>query len=159
MTVLVFSVALLAACGGGHPTSLLSQTHEQAPTTSAPQSSPGSTTTAPVKPEQATLVANCGGGAYQPTTLIVACQTSGTMVTDIVWSSWTGQMAHGRGLVNQPNCPPACSTNNAGQFPAELTLASPVPSSRGVEFSELTVAWTASSPDGHPTHTYHLPTD
>ena len=124
-------------------------------------SSPGTTVrpgaTMITVPETTTTVAvtptafNCGGGAYEPSTLIVVCGINTTTVTGAKWSSWTSEQATGTGTVN-------LGAGHPGGDPASLVLSDVVTTSGGPQFSTLVVTWTGTSPDGQPTQTFHLPT-
>jgi hypothetical protein len=118
-----------------------------ATTNPAPPASPAApTTTAPTLP----TVPNCGGGAYEPKTLLIACGSGATMATDVAWRSWQPAAASGTGTVHlQVNGHPVAAA-------AALMLSRVVNGPVGPQFTVLTVTWTGAAPDGNPSDTYHL---
>lgn len=143
-----FAVLALPGCasGSGHP---LAGTSGTASVTSpAPPSSPPAPTATTVAGQLPTAF-DCGGGAYEPATLIVVCGVGSTTVTGSRWTSWTAGTARGTGTVNLPGKLPS---------PATLALDGVVQTVDGPEFSRLTVTWTASSPTGRPEQVFRLAT-
>lgn len=143
-SALVAAAAVLGGCGGsgGSRTAVstvspsVSQTVVTAPPTSLSQLVP--------------TVFDCGGGAYEPKTLIVVCGVATTTVTGISWTSWTAGGASGSGTVN------LAGSAGHGSGAADLALAEVVQTGNGPQFSQLKVTWTATPPDGHPTDTFKL---
>jgi hypothetical protein len=137
VAVLAVSVA---ACSSS------ARTGTAAPTTStATQTVP---TSAPIVNGQAPTVFDCGGGAYEPATLLVVCGIATTMVTGVKWTSWTSTAASGSGSVHL--------TGHAQPAPADLALSAVVSTPHGPQFSVLTVTWTGPSPDGKPSDVFDL---
>ena len=101
-------------------------------------------------------VFNCGGGAFEPATLLVTCGDVATSdVTTVMgakWTAWTPTGATGTGTVS------ARVDGKKVQGPASVTLAKAVTTENGPQFSALTVTWTGTSPDGHPTDTFAVTT-
>lgn len=95
-------------------------------------------------------VPNCGGGAFEPKTLLIVCGAPGTMATGVSWSSWGAQSAAGTGTVE------VSSRGRAVTAAARLVLGDVRSGSSGRQFTLLTVTWTGSSPDGHASDVYHL---
>ncbi len=141
---LVAAAVALAGCGGsggGHTAvstvnPSVSQTVVTAPPTSLAEAVP--------------TVFDCGGGAYEPKTLIVVCGINTTTVTGITWGSWTPTGASGTGTVN------LSGSSGHGSAPADLALADVVATGNGRQFSQLQVTWTGKSPTGHPSDTFKL---
>lgn len=141
----VASAILVAACSSSsHGTSTADTTARQPSATSSPAGAP--TTGAP---HLTATVYNCGGGAYEPATLLIVCGVDSTMATGVTWTSWSASGASGRGDV-------ALSGHPAE--PASLELRDVVTTTSGPQFSELTLTWSGASPDGHPSDTFHLAT-
>jgi hypothetical protein len=109
-----------------------------------------SPTTPPVTAGHLPTVPNCGGGAYEPHTLLIVCGVGTTMATGVNWASWTATSAQGNGTVHLD------SSGRSVSVPAGLLLDHVVSGTDGPQYSVLTVTWTGPSPDGHPTDTYHL---
>ena len=139
------SALVVAACSSG------SQAVTAPSTLTVPAATPGSSTgPGPASGTALTpTVFDCGGGAYEPATLLIVCGVGSTMATGVKWSSWSGSAATGNGSVALAGHPAQ---------PATLALASVVSTANGPQFSVLTVTWTGTSPDGHPTDTFHLAT-
>ena len=101
-------------------------------------------------------VFNCGGGAFEPATLLVTCGDVATSdVTTVMgakWASWAAAGATGTGTVS------ARVDGHKVQGPASVTLGSVVTTENGPQFSSLLVTWTGSSPDGHPTDRFAVTT-
>ncbi|MGC8512660.1 MAG: hypothetical protein ACP5P1_06440 [Acidimicrobiales bacterium] len=94
-------------------------------------------------------VFNCGGGAFEPETLLVTCANSAkdatTTVTGITWTSWSSTSAAGVGTVHlYVSGKPVSAT-------ARLTLGGAKQTANGLQFSAVSLTWTGSSPDGQPT--------
>jgi hypothetical protein len=113
---------------------------------------PGSSTTSSsvVAAGHLPTAPNCGGGAYRPRTLLIVCGVGTAMATGVQWATWTSTSARGTGTVNLDVGGRSVSS------PARLLLEDVVGSVDGPQYSVLTVTWTGTSPDGHPTDTYHL---
>ncbi|MBV9661688.1 MAG: hypothetical protein JO337_11080 [Acidimicrobiales bacterium] len=99
---------------------------------------------------QVPTVFNCGGGAYEPSTLIVVCGVGTTVVTGSKWTSWTATGAVGTGLVHLK------VSGHDTAAPAGLALSTVVRTPGGPQFSSLTVTWTGASPDGQPSDAFRL---
>jgi hypothetical protein len=100
---------------------------------------------------QVPTVFDCGGGAYEPATLLVVCGSgvNATMVTAAHWSAWSAAGATGTGTVHLA----------ARSATATITLDAVVPTDNGPQFSILHVTWSAgSSPDGRTADTFRLAT-
>lgn len=137
------ALAGLSACGSsGRATAVHDITPSSIPTvvTAPPTSLSGPVPT----------VFDCGGGAYEPKTLLVVCGVDTTTVTDVKWTSWNASGATGSGTVNLHG------SRQHGSAPAALTLSDVVQTGNGRQFSLLTVTWTGRSPDGHPTDQFKL---
>lgn len=107
-------------------------------------------TTRPAAPGLTPTVPNCGGGAFEPKTLLIVCGGAVTVATGVAWSSWGAQSAAGTGTVEvSPRGRPVGAA-------ARLLLSQVRAGSSGPQFTLLTVTWTGSSPDGHPSDVYHL---
>ncbi len=141
---LVTAAAVLAGCGG-------SAGSHTAVSTVSPSASRTVVTAPPTSLTQLVpTVFDCGGGAYEPKTLIVVCGVATTTVTDVNWTSWTGTAASGTGTVHLGG------SAGHGSGPAELALSKVVQSGSGPQFSQLQVTWTGASPDGRPSDTFKL---
>ena len=144
---------VLSACGSSS---------SKAATSPATALNPSSATVVTVPPTTVSgggvvpTVFNCGGGAFEPTTLLVTCGDVATSdVTTVMgakWASWTGAGATGAGTVS------ARVDGRKVQGPASVTLSSVVTTENGPQFSSLLVTWTGSSPDGHPTDRFAVAT-
>jgi len=150
---LLFGLTLVAAgCGSSHPSSAVATGHGT--TSAAPPPSPATTRpTGPLTP----TVPDCGGGAYEPKTLLIVCGTvtggtgpGTTMATNVSWASWSQSGASGAGIVNLRVGGQSVTT------PARLDLSTVVTGAMGPQFSLLTVTWTGRSPDGRLVDVYHL---
>ena len=139
------AAAALSACGGssGSRTSVssISPSPDQTVTTTAPPSS---------LPTAVPTVFDCGGGAYEPATLLVVCGVATTTATGVKWTSWDSNGASGTGTVN------LSGSDGHGSGPATLTLSKVVQTGNGPQFSQLDVTWSGTSPDGHPSDTFKL---
>jgi hypothetical protein len=95
-------------------------------------------------------VPNCGGGAYEPQTLLIVCGSGTTMATGVAWRSWEPARASGSGTIHlQVNGQPVSA-------PATLLLSEVVTGPVGPQFTVLTVTWTGKPPDGKAREIYHL---
>ena len=94
-------------------------------------------------------VFNCGGGAYEPATLLVVCGVDSTMITSARWTAWDSGGASGTGVVHLG------SSSSAGS-PARLSLSRVVPTPQGPQFSRLTATYTGSSPGGRASDQFNL---
>jgi len=96
-------------------------------------------------------VFDCGGGAFEPETLLVTCANAAkdatTTVTGITWTSWSSTNAAGRGTVH------LYVAGKEVSAAASLTLGGVKQTSNGLQFSSLSLTWTGPSPDGQPTLT------
>lgn len=143
----VAAVLVLGGCGSGSAHSRASATVHPSSLSRPARSS--STVVPPTVVGQLPTVFDCGGGAYEPATLLVVCGVGSTTATQVRWSSWTATSARGSGTVNLPGHAPV---------PAALTLGRVVPTGSGPEFSQLEVKWTGPSPDGQPSRVFELST-
>jgi hypothetical protein len=100
-------------------------------------------------PGQLPTVFDCGGGAYEPATLLVVCGNATTTATSVTWISWTASAATGSGQVNLPGKAPAR---------AHLALSQVVATGNGPQFSRLEADWTGTSPDGRAVDYFTLAT-
>ncbi len=140
---LVAALGGLSACGsGGSRTAVHNISPSSGPTvvTAPPTSLSGPVPT----------VFDCGGGAYEPKTLLVVCGVNTTTVTGVKWTSWGASGAAGSGTVNLHG------SGLQGSAPATLALSDVVQTGNGPQFSLLQVTWTGQSPDGHPTDQFKL---
>jgi hypothetical protein len=148
----VGALLVAGACGSGHrapvvasgsgpsnPTTLPPKVGAQSPSTTV-------TTTAPHLP----TVPNCGGGAFEPTRLLIVCGSATTMATGVTWRAWGSSQASGSGTVEMP------INGQLASAPATLTLGDVVDGSVGPQFTLLTVTWTGTSPDGKRQDVYRL---
>ncbi len=136
------AVAALSGCGGSSSTSVRSISPS---TTKTIVTAPPSSLAAPVP-----TVFDCGGGAYEPKTLLVVCGVATTTVIDVRWTSWNASGAAGSGTVNLN------SSGLHGSAPADLALSDVVQTGNGPQFSVLQVTWTGTSPDGHSSDRFKL---
>ncbi|MDE3203027.1 MAG: hypothetical protein KGQ66_02260 [Acidobacteriota bacterium] len=137
----VASAALLAACS--------SSSHIGVSAPAAQTSTSLSSSTTAGAPPLTPTVYDCGGGAYEPVRLLITCGVATSMATGVSWQSWTSTGAQGQGQVD---------LTGHGPTPATLELGQVVTTSSGPQFSQLTITWTGSSPDGHPVDTVKLAT-
>lgn len=138
------AAAVLAGCSG-------SSSHRGGVSVVNPSPSQTVTTASPTSlAQQVPTVFDCGGGAYEPATLLVVCGVATTTATGVKWSSWTASGAAGSGTVN------LSGSAGHGSGPADLKLGKVVPTGNGPQFSQLDVTWTGPSPDGHPTDRFSL---
>jgi hypothetical protein len=146
---------LVSGCSSASKTSSVAQsptalttptTQPAAPTTSASSGSNQSPTS------QLPTVPNCGGGAYEPKTLLIVCGSgaAATTATGVSWAAWGQSQAHGSGTVMLE------VNGQATSSPATLELGTVVEGPVGPQFTVLTVTWQGSSPDGKAQDTYHL---
>jgi hypothetical protein len=160
----IVAVLAVGGCGrsGSGPSAAPIATTAPAPTgTAVPATvvtTPVPSTTTSVGTGQPVIVDDCGGGAYKPTTLFIICGQAKLTATEIKWSSWTAEQAEGTAIMSVIVCQPSCSQGHEELLAAKLTLTNPKPSSRGLEFSSVTIAWSSTSPDGRPVDTYPLRT-
>lgn len=138
------ALAGLSACGSSGNSSAV---HSITPASSTP-----TVVTAPPTSLAGSVptVFDCGGGAYEPKTLLVVCGVNTTTVTNVTWTSWSAAGATGSGTVNLHG------SGQQGSAPATLALSNVVQTGNGPQFSVLQVTWTATSPDGHPTDQFKL---
>ena len=141
------ALAGLSACGSSG-TGGSTAVHSITPASSTPTvvTAPPTSLAGPVP-----TVFDCGGGAYEPKTLLVVCGVNTTTVTNVTWTSWSTAGAAGSGTVNLHGGP-----GQQGSGPATLALSGVVQTGNGPQFSVLQVTWTAASPDGHPTDRFEL---
>lgn len=136
-------LASLTGCGGsGHATSVRNVNPSPARTVT--------TTSATSVPGPVPTVFDCGGGAYEPKTLLVVCGVATTNATNVTWTSWTSTGATGSGTVN------LAESGHHGSAPATLELSKVVQTGNGPQFSVLDVTWTGPSPSGHPSDQFQL---
>jgi hypothetical protein len=95
-------------------------------------------------------VPNCGGGAFEPETLLIVCGVSSAMATGVSWAYWSPTSATGTGKVH------LSVGGRPVEAPARLSLAQVRTGSTGPQYSQLTVTWTGPSPDGHRQDVYRL---
>lgn len=144
--VLAFTAAAISACGSSqsgvdtiNPTQSTVTIVAPTPYSTQPNS------------QQATVptVFDCGGGAYEPVTLLITCANAAkdatTTVTGIAWSSWSATSASGRGTVHLVVAGKPISAE------ADLTLGGVKETSNGLQFSTIELTWIGTSPDGNPT--------
>ena len=142
-TGVIAALAGLTGCGGsGHGTAVRSINPSSAQTVT--------TTPATSEPQAVPTVFDCGGGAYEPKTLLVVCGVASTNVTNVTWTSWTATGAAGSGTVN------LAGSGHHASAPAALSLSTVVQTGNGPQFSQLRVTWSGTSPDGHPVDQFHL---
>jgi hypothetical protein len=122
------------------------------PATAPPTTVPTPTTATTVA-HQVPTVPNCGGGAFEPKTLLIVCGSGTTMATGVSWRSWASSGAAGSGMVH------LVVAGQATVAAATLTLDEVVVGPVGPQFSRLTVTWTGASPDGRPQDAYRLEMD
>ena len=149
--VAAVALALVAGgCGSGHPGGVA--TGGSSTTLSPPSSGTGGSTPPSTASNLATTVPNCGGGAFEPKTLLIVCGSGSgtTMATGVSWKSWDHSGATGSGTVSLQ------VAGRATSAPATLSLSTVVAGPVGPQFTILTVTWTGSSPDGKAQDTYHL---
>jgi hypothetical protein len=154
--VLLGAVALASLAAG---CSSASKSSTVTPTSSTSGSSMPSTapTTGASSPHQNAAsrlptVPNCGGGAYEPKTLLIVCGSgsAATAATEVSWAAWDKSEAHGSGRVTlQVDGRPTSA-------PATLRLSTVVNGPVGPQFTVLTVTWQGGSPDGKTQDTYRL---
>jgi hypothetical protein len=115
-----------------------------------PTTAPASTT--PTTRHQLPTVPNCGGGAYEPKTLLIVCGSgsTATTATAVSWRSWGTSTASGSGTVQ------LTANGHPASGPATLLLSEVVDGPVGPQFSRLTVTWTGTSPDGKQQDVYSL---
>jgi len=145
----VAALTVLAACAstsGRSGSDIASGTVASAPSTAASVPAAPATTAERHLP----TVPNCGGGAYEPRTLLIVCGSGSTMATEVSWRSWEPARASGSGTVHlQVN-------GQTVSAPATLLLSDVVAGAVGPQFTLLTVTWTGAPPDGKARETYHL---
>lgn len=152
VTAGLVGAAAVAGCSSSHPTTSASVSTpplSSTLTTLTSSSSPGSSSPTTVAGQLPT-VANCGGGAYEPHTLLIVCGVGTTMATGVTWSSWTATSALGTGDVH------LTAGGRQVTAPADLRLSDVRNGSTGPQFTILTVTWTGASPDGKPVETYDM---
>ena len=147
-------VAVAGACGSSHPRQAAVD-NPSTPTSATPApatSAPATTAPATTVAGQLTTVPNCGGGAYKPATLLIVCGNGNeaTMATGVSWTSWNAASAAGTGSVH------LVAAGKPVVAPGRLTLGTVKQGSMGPQFTRLTVTWTGTSPDGHPSDVYPL---
>lgn len=143
-SVTLLGAVLIGGCGSAHQSVASSTTNPPGPpTTAGPPTTPSTAATLPTVP-------NCGAGAYKPARLLIVCGDATTMATGVSWSSWDATTATGTGTVHLVT---GAVTRTA---PARLVLSQVTAGSGGLHFTLLTVTWSGTSPDGHPTDTFHL---
>jgi hypothetical protein len=95
---------------------------------------------------------DCGGGAYQPATLLIVCASGAAAVSasGVTWRSWGPAAAVGSGTVHLVvhGRPIA----QAATFIVTAVRAGPV----GPQFTQLVITWTGPSPTGSPRASYQL---
>jgi hypothetical protein len=148
-------VALVASTGAacssspGRPRAVSVSTLAPVSLPSTSPTSSGSTTPTTVAGQLPT-VPNCGGGAYEPHTLLIVCGVGTTMATGVAWSSWTTSAAAGKGDVH------LTTMGHQVTAPANLQLSDVRFGTSGPQFTLLRVTWTGPSPDGRPSDTFNL---
>jgi hypothetical protein len=95
-------------------------------------------------------VADCGGGSYEPATLLIVCGVGTTMATGVHWTSWDTTGATGTGNVH------LVTSALAATAAARLSLSQVVGGPTGPQFTLLKITWTGKSPDGRATDTFSL---
>ena len=164
----IMAATALAGCGGSGRSGVATAANSSvttappaavttAPPVTATRAPPVSrTTTASVPattvPGQVPTVPNCGGGAFEPSTLLIVCASgdAAVLATGVSWRSWGTTTASGTGTVH------LLVKGRPATGLATLTLADVAIGSVGPQFSRLTVAWTGTSPTGTPQVVYQL---
>lgn len=147
--VAVALVAAAASCGSGHTRSAVATGASS--TTPPPTVGAQASTTATTVAHQLPTVPNCGGGAFEPKTLLIVCGTGTTMATGVSWRSWGSTAATGSGTVQL-----RVSGGQTASDAASLALSEVRNGPVGPQFTLLTVTWTGISPDGRHQDTYPL---
>ena len=75
----------------------------------------------------AVLAVNCGSGKYKPKQIVFACADAGSMVVELRWSSWGGDVARARGRYRWNDCRPACAGGTIRYVRARVRLERPKP--------------------------------
>ena len=140
--LVALSAVLLASCGSSQTSVTKINPTQGTVTIQTPASPTGAGSS---KAQTVPTVFNCGGGAFKPETLLVACAKEATTVTGITWTSWSSTSATGRGTVHLYV---KGKLVNAG---AKLTLGGVKQTANGLQFSTVSLTWTGPSPDGPPT--------
>lgn len=163
VTALLASAGLLAASCGPAASHATSGPPSGSPATSGPAGPPrgtgsGATVGAPLSTgglrigSPMPVAWDCGGGAYEPSTLYILCSNTTTLATGITWRTWRASSAAGSGTVHES------VGGKERQYRARLRLSDPEREPGGLEFTRLQVTWTGASPDGRPSDTYALQT-
>ncbi len=144
--LLVLGALLLASCGSNQTSVTKIIPTQGTVTIETPTSAAGGPGTSS---ETVPTVFNCGGGAFEPKTLLVTCanaaKDAATIVTGVSWTSWSSTTAAGMGTVH------LYVAGKSVSAAASLTLSDVTQTSNGLQFSKLSLAWSGPSPDGQPT--------
>ena len=143
--------ACLAACGSSHNSVDTINPSQGTSIPAATSTVPSSSSTAGPGGQAAVVptVFDCGGGAYEPTTLLVTCANAAkdatTLVTGVTWTSWSATRASGRGTVH------LIVGGKTVTADASLKLSGVEQTSNGLQFATIEFTWIGTSPDGNPT--------
>lgn len=149
--LLALGALLLASCGSSQtPVTKINPTQGTV-TIETPTSTTGE---AGSQSQTVPTVFDCGGGAFEPKTLLVTCANAAkdatTTVTGITWTSWSSTNASGTGTVH------LYVAGKQVSAAATLSLGTVKQTPNGLEFSSLAITWTGPSPDGQPNLTLPL---
>jgi hypothetical protein len=151
LTMLAVATSMAAAAGCSSSTKPAAVATGSAPTSVLPNTSTRPPTTPTTAARQLPTVPNCGGGAYEPKTLLIVCGSGSTMATGVSWRSWGSSTAFGSGTVQ------LTVNGHPASAPATLLLSEVVNGPVGPQFSRLTVTWAGTAPDGKQQDVYSLP--
>lgn len=97
---------------------------------------------------------SCGGHAYQPSKIVLACGDGGLFATGLSYSSYGGSTATAAGQLHAHACIPNCAESSFHAFPGTLTLSRVVRCSEGrLYYSRARYRFTHGNPNGLATGT------
>jgi len=91
----------------------------------------------------------CGGHAYRPSKIVLACGDGGLFATGLSYSSYGTSTATATGQLHAHNCVPNCAESSFHAFPGTLTLSRIVRCSDGrLYYSRARYRFTRGNPGG-----------
>ena len=93
---------------------------------------------------------------FEPSWISLACADGNSGAQDLAWTSWTDTTAVGTGEFFENHCVPSCAAGTFGYYPATFSLSGVVQTVVGPLFSEMSVAYEGTGPQGERTDQFQL---
>lgn len=97
----------------------------------------------------AQVIANCSRPETEPTEITFTCADAGILAQHLVWTSFGGADATGRGEVYANDCTPSCADGTFHRYPMEITLTDVRRGDGGqMLYSRANVTYDGAKPSG-----------